>query len=67
MNCSKRRFDEHQAEEWWSNKKDRLLKKYSHHASSSSPKASDSIPQRPASPREAQSDQAEDSKEVLES
>ncbi|KAK6161293.1 hypothetical protein DH2020_004674 [Rehmannia glutinosa] len=26
---SKRRFDEHQAEEWWKDNKDRLLKKYS--------------------------------------
>ncbi|EFH44545.1 hypothetical protein ARALYDRAFT_493465, partial [Arabidopsis lyrata subsp. lyrata] len=52
---SKRRFDEHQAEEWWNSKKDRLLKRYSHHASSSSPTASDPVPtptqpQRPASP-----------------
>ncbi|ANM66651.1 Regulator of chromosome condensation (RCC1) family protein [Arabidopsis thaliana] len=95
---SKRRFDEHQAEEWWNSKKDRLLKRYSHHASSSSPTASDSVPtptqpqppasdsvptptqpqppasdsvptptqpQPPASPTQPNSDQAEDSKEVL--
>lgn len=27
--CSKRRFAEQQAEEWWKENKDRLLKKYS--------------------------------------
>lgn len=26
---SKRRFDEHQAEEWWSKNKDRVLRRYS--------------------------------------
>ncbi|KFK21924.1 hypothetical protein AALP_AAs63887U000400 [Arabis alpina] len=69
---SKRRFDAHQAEEWWSSKKDRLLKRYSHHVSSSSPRAIDSVPtqapiQPPASPTQPNSDQPEDSKEVLES
>lgn len=70
--CSKRRFDEHQAEEWWNSKKDRLLKKYSHHVSSSSPRVSDSVPtptppQPPAPPTLPNSDQGEDIKEVLES
>lgn len=27
--CSKRRFHEHQAEEWWNKNKDRVLRKYS--------------------------------------
>ncbi|XWS08780.1 hypothetical protein CRYUN_Cryun40dG0030100 [Craigia yunnanensis] len=32
---SKRRFDEHQAEEWWSKNKDRVLMRYSPHATKS--------------------------------
>ncbi|ESQ47509.1 hypothetical protein EUTSA_v10019964mg [Eutrema salsugineum] len=40
---SKKRFDEHQAEDWWTKNKDRLLKWYSPNSSSSSnPTASDS-------------------------
>ncbi|XP_010551689.1 PREDICTED: uncharacterized protein LOC104822243 [Tarenaya hassleriana] len=46
---SKRRFDEHQAEEWWNKNKDRLLKRYSPHASSSAlpPMASSSTQSNP--------------------
>ncbi|CAN8324471.1 unnamed protein product [Cochlearia groenlandica] len=70
---SKRRFDENQAEEWWNNKKDELLKKYSHYVSSSSPKDSDSVPtqtQNQTQPQDSttpppSSDQAKDSKEVV--
>lgn len=29
INYSKRRFDEHQAEEWWKENKDRVLRRYS--------------------------------------
>lgn len=49
--CSKKRFDEHQAEDWWTKNKDRLLKWYSPN-SSSSPVASDSsiAPQPPSEP-----------------
>ncbi|XP_010440480.1 PREDICTED: uncharacterized protein LOC104723774 [Camelina sativa] len=69
---SKRRFDEHQAEEWWNSKKDKLLKRYSNQASTSSQAASESVPtptqpQPPASPTQPNSNQAEDSKAVLES
>lgn len=39
--CSKKRFDEHQAEDWWTKNKDRLLKWYSPN-SSSNPTASES-------------------------
>ncbi|KFK39615.1 hypothetical protein AALP_AA3G267000 [Arabis alpina] len=39
---SKKRFDEHQAEDWWTKNKDRLLKHYSPNSSSSTPRASDS-------------------------
>lgn len=42
---SKKRFDEHQAEDWWTKNKDRLLKSYGSNSSSSSssnPTASDS-------------------------
>ncbi|RID79961.1 hypothetical protein BRARA_A02660 [Brassica rapa] len=51
---SKKRFDEHQAEEWWTKNKDRLLKWYSPNSSSSSPKptASDS-PIAPPPPSES--------------
>ncbi|CAH2079245.1 unnamed protein product, partial [Thlaspi arvense] len=65
---SKRRFDEHQAEEWWNSEKVRLLKRYSHHVLSSSPRASDSVPTLapilpPASsPTQPHSGEAEDSK-----
>ncbi|OAP04073.1 hypothetical protein AXX17_AT3G25390 [Arabidopsis thaliana] len=52
---SKKRFDEHQAEDWWTKNKDRLLKCYSSNSSSSSssnPTASDSpvAPQPPSDP-----------------
>ncbi|KAF8119080.1 hypothetical protein N665_0001s0134 [Sinapis alba] len=58
---SKRRFDEHQAEEWWNSKKDRLLKSYNHQVSSSSPMATESVPtptsvQPPASPTQPNAD-----------
>ncbi|KAG2325885.1 hypothetical protein Bca52824_008613 [Brassica carinata] len=61
---SKRRFDEHQAEEWWNSKKDRLLKSYSHQVSSSSPMATESVPtptsvQPLASPTQSNSDDQE--------
>ncbi|WZZ03726.1 hypothetical protein YC2023_089647 [Brassica napus] len=48
---SKKRFDEHQAEDWWTKNKDRLLKWYSPN-SSSSPVASDSsiAPPPPSEP-----------------
>ncbi|KAH0868077.1 LOW QUALITY PROTEIN: hypothetical protein HID58_075099 [Brassica napus] len=48
---SKKRFDEHQAEDWWTKNKDRLLKWYSPN-SSSSPVASDSsiAPSPPSEP-----------------
>ncbi|CAF2153300.1 unnamed protein product [Brassica napus] len=52
---SKKRFDEHQAEEWWTKNKDRLLKWYSPNSSSSSspkPTASDS-PIAPPPPSES--------------
>ncbi|CAH2052952.1 unnamed protein product [Thlaspi arvense] len=50
---SKKRFDEHQAEDWWTKNKDRLLKWYSPNSSSSSsnPTASDS-PIAPPPPSE---------------
>ncbi|XWS53809.1 hypothetical protein CRYUN_Cryun10bG0032000 [Craigia yunnanensis] len=42
---SKRRFDEHQAEEWWSKNKDRVLMRYSPHATKSA--SAVSSPTRP--------------------
>ncbi|XVE65829.1 hypothetical protein DITRI_Ditri08aG0030600 [Diplodiscus trichospermus] len=42
---SKRRFDEHQAEEWWSKNKDRLLMRYSPHATK--PASTVSSPSQP--------------------
>ncbi|KAF8377176.1 hypothetical protein HHK36_030549 [Tetracentron sinense] len=38
--CSKRRFAEQQAEEWWKQNKDRLLKKYSQPVTNSAPTGS---------------------------
>lgn len=40
MCCSKRRFDEQQAEDWWNKNKDRLLKRYNPSTSSSTPTGS---------------------------
>ncbi|CDY49416.1 BnaCnng17260D [Brassica napus] len=64
---SKRRFDEHQAEEWWNSKKDRMLKSYSHQVSSSGPMATESVPtptsvQPPSSPTQPNSDDQEGGK-----
>ncbi|KAK7243074.1 hypothetical protein RIF29_37858 [Crotalaria pallida] len=42
---SKRRFDEHQAEEWWNKNKDRVFKKYSPASSRDAAGTGSSIPQ----------------------
>lgn len=55
---SKKRFDEQQAEDWWTRNKDRLLKCYGPNSSSSNPTASDSPlappPPPPPDPLEAE-------------
>ncbi|XP_010532647.1 PREDICTED: uncharacterized protein LOC104808625 [Tarenaya hassleriana] len=67
---SKRRFDEHQAEEWWNKNKDRLLKRYSPHSSSSSssspPKGSDSAAAPPLPSVPAVQDQSEGTEQASE-
>ncbi|PPE02334.1 hypothetical protein GOBAR_DD00668 [Gossypium barbadense] len=47
---SKRRFDETQAEEWWSKNKDRVLKRYSPHATKSASSTASSLTQPPPPP-----------------
>lgn len=37
ISCSKRKFSSQQAEEWWTNNKDRLLKRYSQLKARASP------------------------------
>ncbi|KAA3467926.1 Zinc finger, FYVE-type [Gossypium australe] len=44
---SKRRFDETQAEEWWSKNKDRVLKRYSPHATKPASSTASSLTQPP--------------------
>jgi len=48
--CSKRRFRERQAEEWWNKNKDRVLKKYSTLAATKSEgsASSNTLPPPPA-------------------
>ncbi|XVF66478.1 hypothetical protein PTKIN_Ptkin10aG0038600 [Pterospermum kingtungense] len=47
---SKRRFDENQAEEWWGKNKDRVLKRYSPHATKPAPAVSSPTPPPPPPP-----------------